>query len=223
LRQLDDVTLVAVTGVDIESAQAALQHCLNDLAFARALLVAPRPPTLADPRITHIRCQPMDLVGYSAFVLKKLVDLIDTSHMLMVQADGFVVNPERWDDSWLAYDYVGAPWPEEILIGLHRRRPRNRVGNGGFSLRSRRLMKLVQPINLGSMTYPTKSEDLIICDLLYAYLTEHGMRFADTATAASFAIERDSASFGHTLGDVFGFHGKLMLERFRLRAADNPK
>ena len=36
---------------------------------------------------------------------------IQTSHCLLIQSDGFVLFPDKWDDSWLDYDYIGAPWP----------------------------------------------------------------------------------------------------------------
>jgi hypothetical protein len=57
-----------------------------------------------------------------------------------VQADGFVIHPESWTDEFLDYDYIGAPWPlrKDAYVdpfGVHQR-----VGNGGFSLRSRKLL-----------------------------------------------------------------------------------
>ena len=35
---------------------------------------------------------------------------IKTSHCLFVHDDSWVLNPESWDDDWLEYDYIGAPW-----------------------------------------------------------------------------------------------------------------
>ena len=37
------------------------------------------------------------------------------------------------------------------------------MGNGGFSLRSRKLMELTPQDDLKSLNLPTKSEDLIVC------------------------------------------------------------
>ena len=52
--------------------------------------------------------------------------------MLLIQWDGYVVNPEAWDPAFLGCDYLGAKW--------YWHDDGMRVGNGGFSLRSRRLL-----------------------------------------------------------------------------------
>ena len=70
--------------------------------------------------------------AYSTLMLKGLAPHVETSHALVVQWDGYVVNPDAWTDAFLDVDYCGAPWP----WGDDDRR----VGNGGFSLRSRRLI-----------------------------------------------------------------------------------
>ena len=33
-----------------------------------------------------------------------------TPHVLLIQWDGFVVNPSAWSDEFLDFDYVGARW-----------------------------------------------------------------------------------------------------------------
>jgi hypothetical protein len=59
-------------------------------------------------------------------------NLLTGQHILIYQDDTFLFSSEI--DKWLKYDYVGAPWPQEIYpVGY-------RVGNGGFSLRKRKLM-----------------------------------------------------------------------------------
>jgi len=68
---------------------------------------------------------------YSRFVIKELGRHFRTSHLLVIQWDGYVINGKAWQEAFLEYDYIGAPW------GFHT--DQHRVGNGGFSLRSRRL------------------------------------------------------------------------------------
>ena len=63
----------------------------------------------------------MDLEGYSEFVIRELHKYVDTSHCLLVQWDGYVLNPKSWLPQFLDYDYIGAPWNGNV------------VGNGGFS------------------------------------------------------------------------------------------
>lgn len=216
---LDAVTIVSVTGVHIDDAHAALQRSLTELPFRRALLIASTAPSYPDPRIEWIGIPPMSLNEYSRFILQDLHRHIETTHALIIQADGFVLNPERWNPAWLEFDYIGAPWREQLRVGPYIIPLPNRVGNGGFSLRSRRLLQMVAPIDLSTLRYPTRAEDMIICHLLHDYLVERGMRFADMETAASFSIENPKATFGQTLDTVFGFHGLHFLPEVRARDA----
>ncbi len=183
------------------------------------MLIASQPPAIPDPRIDFIRIHEMDIREYSRFVLQDLHTYIETSHVLIVQADGFVLNPGLWNPGWLDYDYVGAPWPETLRVGKYVIPLANRVGNGGFSLRSRRLLKMTAPIDLSTLRFPTRAEDVITCHLLFDYLTQYGIRFADLNTAASFAIESRKATLGHTLDTSFGFHGREFLADVASRAA----
>ena len=209
--RLDDVTIVCVTGIHIDDAHAALQRSMAALQFKRALLIASTAPSKLDPRIEWIRIPPMSKAGYSRFMLKELHFYIETAYCLVVQADGYVLNPERWNPAWLDWDYIGAPWPTQMRAGPYVIPLTNRVGNGGFSLRSRRLLQAVAPINLATLHYPTNAEDMIICHLLHDYLVGQGVRYADMETAASFSIEHPEVTLGHTLETVFGFHGHFFL------------
>jgi len=69
---------------------------------------------------------------YSATMMKpEIWKLVEAEHLLLIQGDSVMCNDGL--DEFLEYDYVGAPWnhkPDNIS-----------VGNGGFSLRSRRLME----------------------------------------------------------------------------------
>ncbi|MGJ0240071.1 DUF5672 family protein, partial [Novosphingobium fluoreni] len=50
--------------------------------------------------------------AYSDFILKDLVGSIKTSHCLIAQWDGHVINAACWDPAFLMYDYIGASWPQ---------------------------------------------------------------------------------------------------------------
>lgn len=212
---LDKVTLVSVTGVHVDAAQRAMQRSMARLRFGRALLISSHPPARPDPEIERIGIPPMTIHDYSRFMLDDLHRYIDTSHVLVVQADGFVINPERWDPGWLEFDYIGAPWPPLLWVGGHGLRLNNLVGNGGFSLRSRNLLQLTAAANASGIGFPASAEDMIICNVLYPHLTARGMRFAPAETAARFAIEQPGATFGQTLATSFGFHGHWNAGRAR--------
>jgi hypothetical protein len=50
--------------------------------------------------------------------------------VLVFQTDAFLLNDTV--DDWLEYDYIGAPWGGRVSKDMHKK-----VGNGGFSLRTR--------------------------------------------------------------------------------------
>ena len=86
-------------------------------------------------------------------MVNKFPQYIDTDFVLITQADGFIINPHKWTDIFLEYDYIGAPFPDEPQYGFTGD---TRVGNGGFSLRSKKLIDM--PINL-NLPYRNKEVD----------------------------------------------------------------
>ena len=89
--------------------------------------------------------------------------------------DGYVLNGDAWCDGFLQYDYIGAPW---LPSGL--------VGNGGFSLRSRKLLKYLAANPFGDNPHP---EDNYICLRHRKSLEDAGFKFPELATALKFAFE----------------------------------
>lgn len=214
---LPDVTLIAVTSVDIDETQFALQHSMQGIDFGAVKLLCPAMPSAPDPRILYQRIPPLDLAGYNRLLLRLLHTQFATSHCLIVQADGYVLAPERWEPAFLDYDYIGAPWdPDMDIIGFTTwklRLDKSRVGNGGFSLRSKRLMQTVSRMPPHDLAFPATSEDVIVCHYLYDRLTAAGLTFAPLDVAARFALETEGAVPGPTIDTVFGFHGKHLFEK----------
>ena len=131
----------------------------------------------------------VSLENYSRFIIKELLSKVKTTHVLIAQWDGYVLNDEAWQNEWLDYDYIGAIWTDGI------------VGNGGFSLRSRRLLEALQDERFEGPFYP---EDEKICrDWRLILETEYGMKFAPPEVASAFSIEN-----GRYTGQ-FGFHSFL--------------
>jgi len=189
---LPTVTLCAAASVNVEASLAALQTCVSQADFAECLFftdaVIPAP-------LPGIRVVPTSRLSsgqaYSEFMLSQLAHYVRTTHCLIVQWDGFVLDAECWDPEFLSFDYIGAPWPQ--FRDFHD------VGNGGFSLRSRRLLAACRD-PLFRKGHP---EDLAICRVNRKFLErEHEIRFADRKTAERFAFERTVPA-----GATFGFHG----------------
>jgi ADP-heptose:LPS heptosyltransferase len=133
-----------------------------------------------------------DADHYSRFIINEMPYLMDKagisfSHVLVIQHDGFVLHGQAWNHKFLEYDYVGAPW---LYVD-----GRN-VGNGGFSLRSKKLLDLTKTLTL------LGPEDECLGRLWRGSLEFSGCRFAPEPIAHSFAFELNKP-----MQPTFGFHG----------------
>ena len=193
---LPDVTLCAVDCVTPVLAGAALDRCMRQVRFGRALLLSDvAAPTGAE----WVKIQRLDSIGaYNEFMLRRLIEHVQTPYLLVVQWDGFVIDPSAWRHEFLGYDYLGARWPWHPSG--------SDVGNGGFSLRSRRLLEaLASP----GFQYGNAPEDDLICRHNRPWLEQvHGISFAPAEVADQFAYER-----GEPQRPTFGFHGLFNLWR----------
>jgi len=193
---LSDVTLVAVTSVALAATVDALHASMQRADFGKVLLLSDKPPpSNADPAIEwrKINCLG-SRADYSRFMLRDLAQHVETNHALCIQWDGFVLDGGAWDSHFLDYDYIGAVWPH-FHDGFN-------VGNGGFSLRSRRLLEACKQLPFDE----SDVEDILIGRAFRPQLEEQGIRFAPESVALRFAYERTTPT-----GDEFGFHGAFNL------------
>ena len=196
-----DITLVYIDGDDPDVGVTVLNHCSAMFPVAAVKLL-----TYCEPsRPLNGECvliPKLDYQGWSRFTVSELAKHVDTSHCLIVHPDGFILNPDKWSDEFLDFDYVGAPWSEPF---------RNRVGNGGFSLRSRRLL------DWGIGHTCQGPEDVFICRANYEQLISCGIRFAPIEVASRFSMEHSLPDFPRLpMDESFGFHGLLTDLRKRL-------
>ncbi|OOZ38028.1 DUF5672 family protein [Solemya elarraichensis gill symbiont] len=123
---------------------------------------------------------------------------------LVIQRDGFVLNPHLWQEQFYEYDYIGAPWPPHIELKDSLGRC-VRVGNGGFSLRSKKLLTLPSEL---SLPFEEKdgllNEDVLLCASFKTTLEQHGVRFAPVDVARWFSHEQEVKEIEAI--KPFGFH-----------------
>lgn len=188
---LPQVTLVALTSVNLAATVAALERSMSSIAFGAAKLITDRAPPVMPEGIEWVQIPPLESTeAYSDFVLGELADNVTTSHCLLVQWDGHVLNSDLWMHAFLDYDYIGASWPQF--------NDAYDVGNGGFSLRSRALLKACRSQGFR----PSHPEDLSICRENRAYLESQGLQFAPREIADAFSSERRGDP-----SESFGYHG----------------
>lgn len=210
---LPNITLLAVSSVDIESTDLALRISSHDIIFGAIKFLTSEEWVSTDPKIEVVPIPRINFEGYSKFMLEELVHYVDTEFCLVIQADGFVLNASRWSPKFLEYDYVGAPWPIDLRLqpgNVPIDISANSVGNGGFSLRSKKLLHTTSKIDFDELFFPSKSEDLIICHYLYEQMLAAGIKFPNPDLAAQFSIESPTAVYGQNPKTSFGFHGKSL-------------
>ena len=224
--KLSNVTLLAATSSEMDAAQVSMRISLHNIEFGAAKLLCSSAPEKKYPDIEYVSIPKLNSVDdYNKIIFQDLHKYFETSHCLIVQADSFVVNSDLWKEEFLEYDYIGGPWPNkiqhnsEVLLHLEK----NPVGNGGFSLRSRKLVETTAKINFNSLNFPVKAEDVVICYYLYQEMIDSGIRFAPPELAAQFSMENVDNLYGQNVNSVFGFHGKHMrdyfMKKYVLRAA----
>jgi len=192
-KELPTVTLLGVDCVNIDRLVVASEICQRDFQFAGVKLLTSLP---AKGHENIIPIDPIETIeGYSKFITSELDNYVDTPHVLIIQYDGFILNPEAWTDEYLEYDYIGSPlqiaeWSikkfdlEKDTLG------KLVVGNGGFSLRSKKLISLLKQLyELGEIK-EYHPEDVVICIKIKKQLESLGIKFAPVELAEQFANAR---------------------------------
>ena len=206
---LKNVTLVSVTSVNIDRTIRALKYSMKEINFNEVILLTDK--DVSPSHIKTIKIDSLDYIGYSKFIVYDLYKYINTEFALIIQDDGFVTNPQKWNYDFLKYDYIGAPFPiPEPNDKISYRDPFGnliRVGNGGFSLRSKKLLSLPTKLNLEWKPYfGYYNEDGFFAVHNRHLFEENGCKFAPVELAAEFSIENTT---NETIGIIpFGFHGK---------------
>lgn len=208
MRHLGNVTLVAVATTEVEATAKALEFSTRHLAFDRVLLLSHYNPEPGTTCYEHILIEPFSSVGeWGKFVVFDLHRYIHTDHIILIHADGFIVNPQSWDNEFLQYDYVGAPWPLPRDNFSYRDHFGNiiRVGNS-VSLRSLKLLKLPSELGMdwASADHGYFHEDGFLCVQNRHILQGHGVAYAPLSVACRFSREKPIAENKGI--DPFAFH-----------------
>lgn len=187
------MTLVAVATTEVEATVKAIEYSLKGLSFEKILLFSHYNPAPTSEFYKYIEIKPFDSIGdWSRFIVFDLHKFIDTHHIILIHSDGFIVNPQSWDDDFLQYDYIGAPWPMPRDSFSYRDFFGNtiRVGNS-VSLRSRKLLKMPSDLGLEwSCDHGFYHEDGFLCVQNRHILQEHGIKYAPLTVACRFSHEK---------------------------------
>lgn len=158
-----------------------------------------------------------NLHDYSKFMLRDLYRYIDTEYCLTIQTDGFPINYECWKNDFLKYDYIGSPMPD-YSEWLSSQTPEyqekwhansfselNWPQNAGFSIRSKKLMRLT-----AECPYPIENimEDIYFNIYYRNWFLDRGVNFGPRDIAYSFSRENPLTCYDFNFENCFGFHGR---------------
>jgi len=196
--QMKNITLLEVNCVDPELGVKSLLYSSKDIEFGSIKIFSHYKPDNLVDKIEFIQIPKLTHDGFSQFCIEELTKYVNTDYALSINDDGFIINPHLWRDKFLEYDYIGAPWaPGSPWCS------RNRVGNGGFVLKSKKFMDLS-----ANIIYSGGHDDVIVTNTYYDYFTSNGCKYAPIELAMKFALESEIPECEYDLNNCFGFHGK---------------
>jgi hypothetical protein len=202
MKYLSNVTLIAYDNTEYpERTVSAMRHCRQEIEFACAVIVSNTTPR-------NLQDEVFELVpdcGYRAamdFEVNRIHRYVETDFALFVSHDGYIQNPSAWQDEWLCFDFIGAPWPQWLCGRLSD--PSHRVGNTGFCLKSKRFMQLC--FEFGANFDPSTPGDVYTSDTIRTQLEKSGMKYAPIEIASDFSWELNTEEFPKGRFDAFGFH-----------------
>ena len=219
MKDLLNVDLVSINCVNAHASAAALNYCQTFFNFGKTILV-----TNQDIEADNIELHLIDKLDWNQYndEVLHLLDHTDNDYVLVIQDDGHIINGSLWDDEFLKYDYIGSPWPfEDSWIEKQREDqrdiireiyPKNRVGNGGFSLRSKKFLEFAHQFK----DCEGFGEDTFLCTRNYYKAVEAGIKFAPLDLAVKFSYENPLIEYGTHWDDFstrfdptkhFGWHG----------------
>jgi hypothetical protein len=209
--KLDNVTLVSMSSVNMDLTIKALEKSMEQIEFNSVKLITHEKPNFLTNKIEFCYIDKINNVNeYSFNMIYKLSDYINTEYVLVIQSDGYVVNVDSWKDEFLNYDYIGAPFmlPNDDFSYRDINGNIFRVGNGGFSLRSKKLIDLPNKLNLEWKAFHGfYNEDGFICAMNRHIYEENGCKFAPLEIAKYFSHEHQIPETYNI--NPFGFHGKF--------------
>lgn len=190
--QLPDVSLVCLTNQDFDGHKRAIDKSCEGIEFGAIKL------------IWDEKCTSID--EWNRKIIFELYKYVDTSHALLIHADGYIIRSDLWRDEWLSLDFIGAPWPLPQDNYSYRDQLGNiqRVGNS-VSLRSRKLMEMPDLYDYEWKSYyGNTNEDGYLCCHHRQDLEAQGCKFATLEQAVHFSKEYE---IPENIGlDTFAFH-----------------
>jgi hypothetical protein len=222
---LPSVTLAAYDGVGntTEEYLRLFDLCSEEMTYGDKVLVTADKNLRSAEGIKIFHIDKTDYIDFNIYLCTKMGQHINTSHMLFIQEDGYVLNPSAWQDEFLQYDYIGTPWLEDdfTLNNLCHGREEDSVAGGGFSMRSKKFLDAASVLPYNREIAQYVNEDYFLCGRQHAkpYMLQQGIKYAPLELAKRFGLGQKNLAELFDKGyikkeELFGFHGMLALESY---------
>jgi hypothetical protein len=221
---ISNVTLLAIDNTHrIDNTIKAIYTSISEINFGKIKLITTKenidkyysdnPEIEFEEMIYNIS----DINTYSKYMIYELHNHVDTEFSMNIQDHGFIINPSIWTDEFLEYDYIGAPWCWSENSYVTPFGENIRVGNGGVSLRSKKLLEVPLKVDIPfdcttgdfykHFNANNFAEDGNICVHNRHLFIEHGCKFAPVELAAKFSYESSVPENQNIV--PFAFHCRL--------------
>ena len=172
---------------------------IASVEFQKPILFTPDFEYTSD-KIKSIAIEKLSYDQYNHFLLDLVDYWPDDSYLMLCQPDGYPIIAENWMDEFLNYDYIGAPWQHSHFI--------NRVGNGGFSIRSKKYLDACKILfdDFPMIAKYHNCEDFLCTNIYYHEMISLGITFAPLDLAAKFSYENPIAERLFGVDQCFGLH-----------------
>ena len=191
--RIPSIDLISIACTKVPETIEAIRKCQAQMKFNRSILFTHE--DIQSEGIEIIKIDKLDYKQYNEFVVMKLWQYVGSDYVLLVQNDSWILDGKLWDDDWFKFDYLGAGWPippEDDKISY--RTPKGelvRVGNGGFTLRSRKLLRAptILGLEFNDMGTGFPNEDGFLCVHHREELEKQGIKFAPLPIVVHFSQE----------------------------------
>jgi hypothetical protein len=185
---LKNITLAAMSSIDIDKTIKALEYSSKDINFYEVKLIS-------DIAIKHeyIKHEHIDKITnieqWNQNIFFNLTNYINSDYVILIHDDGFIVNADSWRSEFFDYDYIGAPWAYCDNCFITKYGEHIRVGNS-VSLRSKKLIDIPKKLKIPWQKFENNyNEDTQICVHNRQYFLDNGIKFAPLEVAKYFSHE----------------------------------
>ena len=196
---LTDITIVVIDSLNYNATTIAINETKKIFPEAKVLVFSDKDFYPCDK---YVSVPKFDGKEHSRICLEEVPKYVETEWAVYIQYDGFPTQAHLWNDKFLEYDYIGAVmWDRDGLPV---------VGNGGFSLRSKKLMDLLPQLKQDvTGEHWDWLEDQLISVKYRSWLESQGVTYAPPELANLWSKD-------HPLGppNTFGFHSHNLIPEY---------